>query len=1038
MSWTAFCFNETIMKNKILKVVCFFSLIVCFSFSAIAGESSVPLQKGLRIASDDLILNGRILTSRDADKLGASIDLSNLQPKANDIWDQEATVLDDQNEIAIKDFDVLSFEGSLLSNSGLYRFNAIPNNGNKIYTIHLDKSLHTMLMRKNLLRLLGYKIPAMKYLKQVTIQFSSKIAMENFIKREIPEATLGAAERWVLTDKVTANQLSLTLKDVAITEPNEFDFYNVSMGVPTQVINSRSLRALLIPYSIVDLYESVNKFSWIDGKQDNKTVILPHFTGNEFATTVDDAVWMINRLNKLTRADYKSVVGNAFFPKEIESVLVEKLISRRNSLNRLFNLKTAEIAFNSKINEGSVVKEGKVVQKEFPDYASRFAYGDAESPLEQLRFFLYAKIQSNVIDNLVNTINGEMSFFDLNEPRKKYFEKQFETGLNHFVETGEFLPIKVGAWYAPVLDVQLLLSRDIILGNYLGTDNMVQLADTFGASAEIGVFAGIEGLGYDLAGSVKVSTSLVRSYTHLKPVKNLKESLKEPYKNMFTVLMKKSLKDKFFSLSELKEIDEKDVNGDAKKEEQKKKIEQLFLDIDKNLDVGESLIITDRLVPSASVRLNFTQGLIGAGVGVSGGVTVLKRIHLYKKSAKMLQIYDDAGFVRNIDLSLSLNSYLTLIRLNAGFDKGHYNVDSYMVNLSTDLNENPSLFSNALGVYNVLKSKNFELLAKNNAPVKLDVQFKDRSKTLSLLFWRVKTLTGKTYYDIKAKDGVTGTYYALEKDFLTGLNPESFSKQLLNYYLQKEDIGDVQITDDGANGNPGESFFGRSHTQKIRFEAALDANKKFGQKFLSLSDVKQGWAMSEKKIRKFMTKTNEKFQHNLFEPDQVDFKKIRLYNIGYHMNIYNKGLERLHTIKVEEITPFERNYKNISRACPEDHNQKRTAYCGDMWAIKDLIKNCSKPMPDELKADCSVKLFEKMVDDLDFKDFTTLIGIENLYVYGTIDGFREKSEILNDTVFSNTIGKIGSKQWDGPLDVVRELLGLSGGEMSGGWIRTGL
>lgn len=1027
------------MKNKIYKVVCFSFLLACSIFTSVeAGESAVPLQKGLRIASDDLIYKSKVLTSRDADLLAAKLDLSTLQPKANDIWDDAATILDDQAEIAINDFDVLSYEGALLSNSGLFRFNVIPTNGNKIYTVHLDKSLHTMLMRKNLLRLLGYKIPAMKYLKKVTIQFNSKPAMENFIKREIPEATLGAADRWVQTDNVTANQLSLTLKDVAITEPNEFDFYNVSMGVPTQTINSRSLRALLIPYSLVDLYESVNKFSWIDGKQDNKTVILPHFTGNEFATTVDDAIWMLNRLNKLTRADYQAVVGKAFFPKEIESILVEKLLSRRNSLNRLFNLKTSELTFDNKISVGTVIKEGKVIQKDFPDYASRFAYGDAESPLEQLRFFLYAKIQSNVIDNLVNKLNSEMSVFDLNGPRKNYFEKQFKEGLDHFVETGELLPIKVGAWHAPVLNIQLLLSRDIILGNYLGTDNLVQLADTFGASAEIGLFAGIEGIGYDLTGSVKVATSLVRSYTHLKPVKNLKESLKEPYKNMFVSLMKRSLKEKFFSLSELKEIDEKDTNGDAKKAEQKKKIEELFLEIDKNLDVGESLIITDRLVPSAAVRLNFSQGLIGAGVGVSGGVTVLKRIHLYKKSPKMLQIYDDSGFIRNIDLSFSVSSLMTLVRVNAGFDKGHYNVNSYMVNLSTETSENPNLFSNALGVYNVLKSKDFEILDKNNAPVKLDVQFKDRSKTLSLLFWRMKALTGKTYYDIKAKDGVVGTYYSLEKDFLTGLNPESFSKQLLNYYLQKEEIEDIQVTDDNGGKNPGESFFGRSRTQKIRFEATVDEKKKFGQKFLSLSDVKQGWAMGESKIRKFMKKTNEKFQHNLFEPDAVDFKKIRLFNIGYHMNIYNKGLDRLHTIKIEEITPIERKYKTTTRICQDDDQQKRTASCGDLWALKGVIKKCTKSVNDEVKADCSVKLFEQFMDDMDFTDFTKLLGVDNLYVYGTIDGFREKSEILNDTMFSNTIGKIGSKQWDGPMDVVRELLGLSGGEMSGGWIRNGL
>ncbi len=1020
------------MKTKIVTLVGF---CVLLASAAYAGESFVPLQKGQRIASDDLIYNNQVLSSRDADLLSTNqkVDLSKLRPKANDLWDEAPVKVDDQKEIAIKENDILTYEGGLLSNTGLYRFNAIPVDGNKVYTIHLDKSLHTMLLRKNLLRSLGYKIPAMKYLKKLTIQFSSKFAMENFLKREIPEATLGAADRWASSDLVRADQLTLTLKDIAVSEPNEFDFYNVSMGVPTQTINSRSLRALLVPYALVDLYESVNKFNWVCGKIDNKAVVLPHFTGNDFATTVDDAVWMLDRVNKLTRADFQKIVADAYYPKEVADILVEKIISRRNSCNRLFSLKAADLPFNAKLTSGTALVEGKITQKEFPEYASRFAYGDAESPLDQLRFYLYSKIQSNVIDNGVNKLNSELEAFDLSAKRTEYFQKQFKEGLDHFVETGELLPIKVGAWYSPTLNAQLLLSRDIILGNYLGTDNLVQLADTFGASVDVGLFIGIEGLGYDLAGSAKVSTSLVRSYSHLKPVKNLRESLKEPYRNMFGNLLKKSLKENFYSLSELKELGEKD--GESAKEEQKKQIEELFSTIDKTLNVGESLIITDRLVPSASVRLSFNQGLIGAGVGVSGGVTILKRIHLYKKSAKVLQIYDDSGFVKNIDLSFTVSNYITLLKANARLDKGHYNVNSYMVNLSSDLSENPNLFSNALGVYNVLKNKNFELLDKNTPPVKLDVQFKDKTKGISLLFWRMKSLTGRTYYDIKAKDGVEGTYYSLEKDFLTGLNPEAFTKQLLNYYLAKESE-DIQITEE-ADRNPGESFFGRSHTQKMRFEAEVGSDKKFGQKFLALSDVKQGWGMGEKRIRKFMGTVNEKFQYNLFDVNQVDFKKLRLFNVGYHMNLYNRGLDRLHAITENDIAPIEAKYKK-QRACHISDEKIQTVACGDLTWLKSRIRKCLKTQTEEDKADCSVALFEHMMDDLEFSDFKKLVGEDNLYVYASIDGFREKSEILNDTLYSNTIGRIGSKQWNGPLNVVRDLLGLSGGEFSGSWIRQGL
>ena len=349
------------MKTKISTIL-LFSAVFLLSV-AHAGESAVPLQKGVRIASDDLLYNGQQLSSRDAQDLSnlKGIDLSMLQPSSNDIWSDSKSVLDDQQVIQLADGDSLTFQGSLASNSGLYRFNASPDNSSKIYTVHLDKTLHTLLLRKNLLRKLGFIIPAIKYIKKLTINFNTVEEREQFLKKDVPESTLGAAERWVKN----INDLSISLQDVAVTEPSENDFYNVAMGVPTQTINSRTLRSLVIPYSVLDLYESVNKFSWIDGKIDNRAAVLDHFTGNDFTTTIEDAQWMLRRLNKLTRADIKEVVDGAYFPAEVGQVVTEKILSRRNSLNRLFSENATDIAVNQKISVGDNVKEGKIIQNDW-------------------------------------------------------------------------------------------------------------------------------------------------------------------------------------------------------------------------------------------------------------------------------------------------------------------------------------------------------------------------------------------------------------------------------------------------------------------------------------------------------------------------------------------------------------------------------------------------------------------------------------------------------------------------------------------------
>ena len=133
------------MKTKISTIL-LFSAVFLLSV-AHAGESAVPLQKGVRIASDDLLYNGQQLSSRDAQDLSnlKGIDLSMLQPSSNDIWSDSKSVLDDQQVIQLADGDSLTFQGSLASNSGLYRFNASPDNSSKIYTVHLDKTLHSLL-----------------------------------------------------------------------------------------------------------------------------------------------------------------------------------------------------------------------------------------------------------------------------------------------------------------------------------------------------------------------------------------------------------------------------------------------------------------------------------------------------------------------------------------------------------------------------------------------------------------------------------------------------------------------------------------------------------------------------------------------------------------------------------------------------------------------------------------------------------------------------------------------------------------------------
>jgi hypothetical protein len=85
-----------------------------------------------------------------------------------------------------------------------------------------------------------------------------------------------------------------------------------------------------------------------------------------------------------------------------------------------------------------------------------------------------------------------------------------------------------------------------------------------------------------------------------------------------------------------------------------------------------------------------------------------------------------------------------------------------------------------------------------------------------------------------------------------------------------------------------------------------------------------------------------------------------------------------------------------------------------------------------------LELSKKLVRDLKFNDFLSLVGEDNIYVYGVINGFRKDSEILNDPIPANSFGKIRDRLWNGPLERVKEIIGIQGGEFHGKWIRESL
>lgn len=1047
--------------NKVLRQLFICVLFASFISGLVAQEARIPLD-GVRQPSRDLLYNGKKLTSEQAWELAndpkVNLDLSRLEPISSSLYSSQTVQQDDS--VSLDESQTFEFMSAIASHSGLQRFNVLSENKENVYTIHLDKTLHTYLLRKNLLRKLGYKVPKMKWYKKLKVQFESKEQRDRFITRSIPESTYGTSKRWTKIDPSTFKDDHLLVEffDVVATEPNEYDHYNAAVMIPPNRLTNRTLRALIVPYALVDLKESVNKFEWKVGRIDNDHIVLPHFTSSDFDTTIDDVLWIGRKLAKLTKEDIVEVVKNAHFPAEVEALVTEKLLSRKNAILEILQVDHKKEEVNFKVSLKEDLKEGKLLKEDWEGYASRFAHGDPDSPFKDIGYFVLSKLQSATIDNLIGKANEYLSAFDPTDEKLEFHQNQFQEGLDHFVETGEFKDFKIDAWVSPIVDGNLILSRDIVVGNYLGTDNMVQLADTVGYGVTLGAHVGIENIDYWPNASFRATLAYVKSFTHLKPVKTLKASFKEPYKNMYVPLLKRNIK------KELEKIAEMEVeNGELDEEARAAELARVIEVIDRNLGVGESLITTSRIVPAAMLngRLNIAD--TGVSLGFGTDKVFLKRMHFYRKNVDTIQVYDDRGRAFSLNMNAGIDNKIPIIRLDLKNTRGKYGVKVHNVNINSDPKNNPKFYEYATALLSLMSEDSTELLEAIEKPIEIDAGFHDKATKLSFLVWRSKYLNKESRINIKDQRGREQELVSVTYDGQSGINYESFVKDVINFYLGKflrEEEIDINLSLNPERWkNPAHTFKGVAETYSGRYEAQVVRREVDGQErqmarrpFVGLTWKREGWSASQNKMKKLVKKTNEKFGKVIFDQrDLEDLTKLSLYEITVNTNLYESGIERLRNLKEKEVTKIQRSYVTArSRTNPNCRvrrsraHQMRTAQtlieCGNLNLVSAKIKECKKTESDkestiEEKGKCYLDLAAKLYQYLEFEDFKKIIGEDNMFVYGAINGFRKNSEILNNPIKSDTIGKVKSRYWNGPIDVIRDILNVQGGEFHGSWIR---
>lgn len=1037
-------------------------LILLILLSSVFAQSGLIPREHINRAATDLVYKGEILLPEEAEELYLSnkkhFDLSDLNPTEDtDSWKNvfPEKLSPSDEELPIQFLETVEFDSIVTSTrDNLFRFNVNLENEFGVpvtYTLAMSKKIHNFLMLKALLEKIGYQLPKMKHLKKVKISFDSIAKKNEFINYIEKIALLGKASNWVVDE---FNPTTLIVQDIIALESLPL-IYNLAMApLTSNEINGRRLMsALVIPLALTNVPESVNMLRWNVGQVSNKNVSIQYPDTDTFNASYEDARWISKRIEKLKISDWEEIVERGATPKPVQMLLLQKMLSRRNNLMKLFNVDAKMFDINDKVSFGVELVEGKLTQEKWPGYGSRFAFGDPDSPLSssEMNSWFKSKTIQTILDAAVSGFNQipYLGTDEINVTNNKISDYIKDASSKIKVaDLPQTIPLK--SFQSPSLHGGLILNRSITTGAYLGTDNMVQLVDSIGARIDGGYYIGSGGLHIGKPKVANVSPSTIpiiaglqlggeisRTYAHLRPVLSLKKALKYPFKNILVPLLNRKYARHF---DELVSSDFESSSDEVKNEKIMKAIKVFASE----LDIGESIIITDSIKLGAQARLAATMYQF-LRLQVSGGVDelVLSRLHIHRRSENMIHIYRDLG--EEHKLNVGFNSSYIIPLLSSGFKKGQGHARVKFYPLSID-KESPDIINNLLTIRATLLNSNLEIIDQEKKPFVITHKFNENLFQAGLLPLVFRRLGAQTRFSVKNPSGDSKEFIRTTIGNTLGVNYQDFVLSSIENVVSM--FLNFNFTSSNSSPNPGFSFKGKAKNKIVVLDSEILEDKKSKASLLRISRIWNGWQISQEKAKKILEKLKQHYHYEFYEPNVLsDTQKLFLYNISSHLLLYQKGLNAVEKISEKEIDLIFKAHPRSKqlKINPVEKTEEELVEMKAGRALKRFkrLLNEYKLHKEKNNLEKSERYLVKAIRlaelKLSMKGFIKLVGgKENVYVNSRIDGYRVGDEDGDQSIYSNTLGEIGAREVLGNIQQTLSFTEMLEGEFFVYWLMTRL
>ncbi|MBU6153607.1 MAG: hypothetical protein KGP28_04830 [Bdellovibrionales bacterium] len=1076
-----------------------FLFLVLGPIIAFAGKdsASLPLDETRSAPATDLLFQGVPI---DRDQLldlirRNEIDSSTLEPQTSRVYRAESL-----DPVGIPDLpypdpkasetdDSVDFGSMLPSTSGLVRARVNLHSDPRVaFQMNLSLDAHSAMARNALLRRLGYLIPSPKYYSRLRITFSSFAERDRFLDR-LSSDTLTSRNRWLPAGySPDSNVPDLILQDLVL-EPAQIEVPQLHWGILTpEVLNGRrSLRATLVPLTLLDIPESVNLFSFEPAKVFNDFLVFKRPGADAFQneTTIGDARWIARKIAKLSRSDWEQIIRAGHYPPDVSALILEKTLARVNELMKLLSIREFKaLRYDPKVTVGSVIK-GKATREKYEGYALRFTYGDPLNPLrssELARFFGVTALNSALtlgLEQANKFLQVRTPEDRINAHRERVLARALEHYQNHPNEP-YVQPLEI--WGGPVGGANIHAARNVMTGTYYGSDSQIQLVDTFSAAIDFGGFFGVSGIPR-IGVAVTPGAQASRNYVHVRPLPDLRSAWKENWANVFVPGF-------MIHLSKVLAGETDSTSTSAVKE---------FLD---SMTPGELFIVTDSFLSAGTVSAQVPLGaLIGflpsfgvleGSVSMGGSYGVLARTTLMR-TTDGVQVYLQR--IRNGSFELQMDSRFFIrifeVAQNAYSGRGH--TEAFVFPEKFDHDGDAKLFQQ--DIRKILVWNLPDDLRDDFDPYHID--HKTRGHRLRFGIGPFSWVRRHNFHRIEIKPPM---------DALNRYRPEDHKRTVVEGQLTKILGSDpwgflgsaaraieplLNLSSSFKGDDPSSNFLGKSRSFMVNTQIETTSGKSHDP-FMKIERAFTGWSLRKSRLLRLIKELSSQVAEHqpgssLINPDEfTQTRKIQAYRLNWNLLIYPGGIERLLEILNLEKTgtlqtqnllirqmgeeayrrhceerglrtvasrgPYSRQDINLQYGMILESSRGQTTYLGcvtpfmlEVYRLRSKLSGKEKVVFAETKNDDEAKERIRLLNLIasalsragDIGDLIGLVGKENSFFQARISGYRTRDENGDSDYFSNTIGLIDQELLTGPLSDIAADSKISSNEIEARYLSNG-